>query len=246
LTKDNLLDGFTDMTVAYSSYGKPASRRDARRELVEEYGSMVRKVAHRIFRRLPDYVTGFEEDDLISVGVIGLLDARERFDPDNGTPFGTFAEFRVKGAILDEIRKHDFFPRRLRTEANKLAKAEKRLEKQLARPPREEEVAEAMSLSLDELARLRDKVAPYSFVAPEDHGPMRGSTPDPQALLAAKNKQERMVRLLGELPEREQLILDLYFNRELTLSDIGEVLDLTPGRISQLKSKALATLRERF
>lgn len=234
------------MTVAYSSYGKAAKGRDHRRKLVEDYGSMVRKVAHRIYRRLPDYASGFEEDDLVSVGVIGLLDAHDRFDPDNGTPFGTFAEFRVKGAILDEIRKHDFFPRRLRNDANKLQKAEKTLEKTLGRPPREQEVAEAMEMSLDELARLRDKVTPYSFVAPEDHGPMKGSTPNPQSLLDAKRIRERMVAMLGELPEREQLILDLYFNRELTLSEIGDVLELTPGRISQLKSKALATLRERM
>lgn len=234
------------MTVAYSSDGKSAQGREHRRKLVEDYGSMVRKVAHRIYRRLPDYASGFEEDDLVSVGVIGLLDAHDRFDPDNGTPFETFAEFRVKGAILDEIRKHDFFPRRLRTEANKLRKAEKALEQQLGRPGTEQEVADTLDISLDELARLRDKVAPYSFVAPEDHGPMKGTTPNPHKLLDAKRIRERMVRMLGELPDREQLILDLYFNRELTLSEIGEVLELTPGRISQLKSKALGTLRERL
>lgn len=105
------------------------------RVLVEEYGSLVRKVAQRILRRLPPYLRGLELEDLVSVGIMGLLDANERFDPSEGKPFGTFAEFRIKGAILDSLRKHDFFPRRLRQKANKLQRPKPSSSPPWAAPP---------------------------------------------------------------------------------------------------------------
>lgn len=234
------------MVIGYSRDGKAPDPRQQRRELVERFGPLVRRVARRIYRRLPDYARGFEEEDLVSVGVIGLLDAHKRYDAESGTRFESFAEYRVKGAILDEVRKHDFFPRRLRAEANKLERVEERLAGELGRAAQEEEVAEALEIGLDELARLRDRVAPYSFVAPEEHGPMLGGRVTPEVQLARKEQRGRLVELLKGLPERQQLILDLYFNRERTLTEIGALLDLSPGRISQLKTRALATLRERL
>lgn len=234
------------MRKVYSQAGKRAGKERERRELVARFGSLVRTVARRIYRRLPDYARGFEEEDLVSVGVIGLLEAQKRYDKGSETPFETFAEYRIKGAILDELRRHDFFPRRLRAEANKLERTEGELVEELGREPEEREVAEAMGLSLDELARLRDKVAPYSFVEPDGAGPMRSEGGSPEELLRRKRRRRRLVEELGRLEEREQLVLDLYYNREYTLAEIGELLELSPGRISQLKKSALGVLRERL
>lgn len=219
---------------------------DQRRELVEAHAALVRRVVRRLYRRLPPYARGFEEEDLLSVGIMGLLDARERYDPSSGTSFETFAEFRIKGAVLDEIRRHDFFPRRLRAKANALARAERALEEELGRPPREEEVAARLEMSLDELAALRDEVAPYSFVEADHATPIQGRRPSPEKIVAARQVHERVRALIEQLPEREQLILDLYFTRELTLAQIGQLLDYSAGRISQLKSRALTTLREQL
>lgn len=231
------------MTTARLPYAKVQSPEDKRRDLVETHAPLIRRVVRRIYRRLPPHTRGFDEEDLFSVGVMGLLDAEERYDPSSGASFKTFAEFRIKGAILDEVRRHDFFPRRLRAKANKLARVEAGLERELGRPPREDEVAARLELSLEELASLRDEVAPYAFVAPDEAMPLRAEQPRADELLAKRQLRERLLALLEELPEREQIILDLYFNRELTLAEIGEILDYSSGRISQLKSKALATLR---
>ncbi|QDG51356.1 FliA/WhiG family RNA polymerase sigma factor [Persicimonas caeni] len=227
-----------------SSSNEELEKARQHRALVEEYGSLVRKVAQRILRRLPPYIRGLELEDLVSVGVMGLLDAHERFDPSEGKPFGTFAEFRIKGAILDSLRKHDFFPRRLRQKANKLQKAEKKLESNLGRAPEPAELAAEMEMDLQELQELRGKVAPYSFVDEADVSfSLTAPTPDPFRLVNYKETREQLVDCLKGLSERKQLVLDLYFNKELTLAEIGDILDLTPGRVSQLKSAAIKELR---
>lgn len=227
-----------------SSSSEEASRIREHRKLVENHGGLVRKVAQRILRRLPPYVRGIELDDLVSIGVMGLLDAHNRYDPDGGRPFETYAEFRIKGAILDSLRKQDFFPRRLRQKANKYHAAQTRLREQLGRDPTDDEMADAMNLDLEAFQRLKGKVAPYSFVDEADVAySLTASTPDSYEIVDYKQTRETLVASIEQLPERQQLILDLYFNKELTLSEIGEILELSPGRISQLKSAAIAELR---
>jgi RNA polymerase sigma factor for flagellar operon FliA len=222
-------------------------RRLTHGELVEQYGALVRTVAHRIWRRIPEHARGFEEEDLVSVGVIGLIRAYERYEERDGVSFASFAEFRIKGAMLDEIRRHDFFPRRLRAKANKLQRAEARLEKELGRAASNEEVAEALEMSTAQLAKLRAKIAPYSFVDNQDPCiTLQSSFPDPSRVLLQKELREKMVELLKELPRRQQILLDLYFNKDLKLREIGEILEVSEGRVSQLKSAALRHVRGRM
>lgn len=215
--------------------------------LVEEHGALVRSVARRIFRRLPQSVRGFEEEDLVSVGIIGLLDAWNRYEPRDGISFASFAEFRIKGAILDEIRRQDFMPRRLRSKANALRHTEKALETALGRAPSTEEVAEAMNLTADELIALRSKVAPYHFVADDDECvTLRSPIADPARIVLEKEVRTLLVEALKGLGEREQLLLDLYFNKELKLREIADLLDVTEGRVCQIKSAAISVLRKRL
>lgn len=225
----------------------PVARHAEYRELVEQHGRLVRTVAHRIWRRIPEHARGFEEEDLVSVGIIGLLKAHERYEERDGVSFASFAEFRIKGAILDEIRRHDFFPRRLRAEANKLRKAEASLEKALGRTPTDDEVAGELDMTAAKLTKLRAKVAPYSFVGDSDPCvTLQSHFPDPSRVVLEKELREHLVEVLEELPNRQQILLDLYFNKDLKLREIAEILEVSEGRVSQLKSAALATLRDRM
>lgn len=213
-------------------------------ELVDTHAKLVRTVAHRIFRRLPHHIRGFEEEDLVSVGIMGLLDAHERYNPDSGVSFDSFAEFRIKGAILDEIRRHDFFPRRLRAKANLLHKVVAKLEVDTKRSPTNQEIADEMEISVDDVVKLKSEVAQYSMVSDEECVSLKSPHPRADVILMDKELKQQLVVALKSLPEKEQLVLDLYFNRELKLKEIGEVLDISEGRVSQLKTEALKRLKD--
>jgi RNA polymerase sigma factor for flagellar operon FliA len=215
-----------------------------RRRLVEEHGALVKKVARRIARRLPQG-SEIEEGDLFSAGILGLFEAAARFDPEVGYPFETFAEFRIKGAMLDTLRRRDFLPRRLRHQANKYEKKRHSLEQRLGRAPSDEELAAALELPLDELLQLQDSIAPYHFVSAEDPElNLPGERPQADALLSRRQQVERLEKALERLPPRDAMILELHFLQELTLREIAEMLDLSIGRISQLKTAALERLRK--
>ncbi len=220
-----------------------ASVREKQTQLVKDHGRLVRTVAYRIFRRLPQHVRGFEEEDLVSVGILGLLDANERWDPAQGIAFETFAEFRIKGAILDEIRRHDFFPRRLRAQANKVKKNEAKLEAELGRRPSDEEIAVEMELPLEDFQKLRGEVAQYVFVPEEDCISLQSPFPQPDQVLAVTELRESLKKALEDLPDKEKLVLDLYYNHELKLKEIADILEVTEGRVSQIKSEAHKRLK---
>lgn len=227
--------------AAVSPHGVPSE------DLVRKHEALVRAVAKRIFRRLPNHVRGFEEDDLYSVGMLGLFEAHARYEERPDATFEAFAEYRIKGAILDEVRRHDFFPRRLRAKANELQRATRKLEGELKRPPTQEELACELGLEVGELERLQSRVAPYRFV--EHDMPsldLRSAADRQDAVLAQKQRQEILVAVLRELPEREQTVLDLYFNKELKLREIADILGVTEGRVCQIKSEALERARKRL
>ncbi|MCA9563553.1 MAG: sigma-70 family RNA polymerase sigma factor [Myxococcales bacterium] len=234
---------------SYASSGVPVDpeQREAerRRRLVEEHAALVKRVARRILRRIPDQSNLIEEGDLFNVGIVGLLEARERWEDRPGGDFARFAEFRIKGAMLDELRKRDFFPRRLRAQANKLKRIQTRLIGRLGREPSDEELAEEMEVPLDELLDLKDKVTPYSFVDAQDAAlALESSAAAPSRRMEHGEQNSLLLAALKNLPERQQLILDLYFNQDLRLCDIAEVLDLTVGRVSQLKTAAIEALKQ--
>jgi RNA polymerase sigma factor FliA len=213
-------------------------------ELLEAYGGLVTRVARRMMRRLPTTGRSIEEQELVSTGFIGLLQAAERFDPEAGLSFEAFAEFRVKGAMLDELRRRDFFPRRLRVKATRLERERLRLVKELGREPSDEEMGEATGLSATELATLRDQVTPYRFIDIDDvTNLMDCCLPSAFALAELGQTQEHVYRAIDRLPEREALVIRQYFFREQSLREIAERLSLSIGRISQIKGEALQRLR---
>lgn len=240
----------TANTRAAKGYGRTseteeeATLREHRRELVETYSPLLKRVARRIYRRLPPGADAVEEEDLLSAGVLGLFEADLKFDADAGHAFDAFAEFRIKGAMLDELRRRDFFPRRLRLKANKLRKATESLEQRLGRAPTDEELCEEMSLEPGELRKLRDDCTPYRYVDAQDAAvTLEASTPNAYRVTEYRQTKTYLAECMKQLPEREQFVLDMYYNHELTLREIAEVLDLTVGRISQLKTAAINRLK---
>jgi len=216
-----------------------------RKMLVEAYGDLVSKVAHRVLRKLPDGQTSVEHEDLVSIGILGLFDADRKYRAEAGQSFESFAEFRIRGSMLDELRKRDFFPRRLRAKANKLQKAEARLRLELGRDPSLEEIADSLDMTIEKLHSLKQAVQPYSFVEQSDPAlQLRSGAPNPFDAVVELEQHQTLAEALSCLSDREQLVLDLYFRQELTQREIAGILDLTEGRISQIKSAALRKMRD--
>lgn len=213
-------------------------------ELATMHYGLVKKIAYRVLRKLPEGQISVELDDLVSIGMIGLFEADGKFDDGAGQSFESFAEFRIRGAMLDELRKRDFFPRRLRAKANKLNRAERKLRASLGRDPSDEELCEALDLTLQKYQTLRRETLPYSFVDQSDPTiQLKDLAPSPFQALAELQRHQSVQEAIEMLSEREQLVLDLYFNRDFAQRDIAQMLELTEGRISQIKSAALKKLR---
>ncbi|MGB9792885.1 MAG: FliA/WhiG family RNA polymerase sigma factor [Thermacetogeniaceae bacterium] len=230
---------------------------NAREQLILHYIHLVKYVAGRIAVSLKGY---FEVDDLVSAGVYGLINAVDRFNPDRGIKFETFALARIKGAIIDWLRSLNWVPQSVRSKAKKLEKAMVELEKTLGRPPEDQELADYLGLDLKSLSRLLHEVAPSTLLSFDEYlcksDSEEGLSPD--ELIADANavnpaehiEFEEMKRILSEaiekLPEKEKLVITLYYYEGLTLKEIGQVLNLSESRISQLHTKAILRLRGRL
>ncbi len=226
-------------------------------QIILDYAPMIKYVANRIALRLPPHV---EVDDLISVGVLGLIDAIEKFDPGRGAKFKTYAEFRVRGAILDELRSMDWVPRSVRQKASNLDSVVEKLQAKLGRPPEDEEVAEEMGLSLDEFFETLQQTQNMPVLSLEDLGISKESgeqqslldclagkgDSDPQTQLRLNELKEIIAKAIDTLPEKERLMISLYYYEELTMKEIGEVLGITESRVSQIHSKAVFRLRSKL
>ena len=228
-----------------------------REEVIIKYSPMIKYVANRIAMRLPPHI---EVDDLISVGVLGLMDAITKYDSSRGAKFKTYAEFRVRGAILDELRSMDWVPRSIRQKASQVDKVVQGLQAKLRRTPEDEEVAKEMGLSLDQFHETLNETKSIPIFSLEDLGIAKESG-DQQSLLdclagkadADPQTQVRLVELKGiiakaidALPEKERLMVSLYYYEELTMKEIGAVLDITESRVSQIHSKAVYRLRTKL
>ena len=228
-----------------------------REAVINEYAPMVKYVANRISMRLPPHV---EVDDLISVGVLGLIDAIDKYDSTRGAKFKTYAEFRVRGAILDELRSMDWVPRSVRQKASSMDGVVQKLQNKLGRRPEDDEVAEEMGVSLDELFTTLNETKSMPILSLEDLGIAKESGEQQSLLdcLAGKNDVDpqmhiRLVELkeiiskaIDTLPEKERLMISLYYYEELTMKEIGEVLEVTESRVSQIHSKAVFRLRNKL
>ena len=230
----------------------------AREQLVVAYSPLVKYVAGRMSSGLPAHV---EEADLISYGLIGLINAIERFDPGRDIKFETYAITRVKGAIIDELRALDWVPRSVRARARQIERAHGKLEHRLHRTPTDEEMAQELDLSLDEFHESLVKISNSTVVALDElwavgeapgdqvslldtlHDP---DAPDPERHLDATLLRERLADAISSLPDREKLVISLYYYENLTLREIGEVLGVTESRVSQLHTKAVLRLRSRL
>ncbi len=211
-----------------------------------KHTATVERIARRVLRGLPTNQTKVEFEDLVSVGMLGLLHAWERHDEDLER-FDGLVETRVRGAMIDELRRRDFFPRRLRAKAKNLKRAEMALEKELGRKGTVEEVAAAMEMSVEELQALRSKVIPYSFVDGETmFEGLVSKEKNPFEAHLMGERREALLQAISTLNEREQIILELRYVKQWTQSKIAEAFGLTEGRISQLHSKALKSLRSKM
>ncbi len=228
-----------------------------RRDLVDIYARIVKYVAGRMAIGLPHYV---EFNDLISAGLLGLIQAIDNFDHKRGIKFETYAIPRIRGAILDELRSQDWFPRSLRRKAKQLEDVYSRLEVKLGRPATDAEVALELGIPIDELDERVGEVSIATIMSLDadtsgDNGEQSSSlgdyladprTEDVEQVLAKQEMQELISKRMTELPDKEQLVLVLYYFEELTLKEIGEILDVTESRVCQIHTKAIFRLKAKI
>ena len=202
----------------------------------------VKRIVSRLARRLPSHV---QTDDLISAGVVGLLEAMERFDAARVTEFETYAEFRIKGAVLDELRKRDIMARDARLAAKEFERAVVSLTRELNREPEETEIAERLGMSIDELRAKLERLTPVRVVSLEDVYAVEVSdaVEGPFEQAAREELVARLKDAMDMLGERHRQVLHLYYREDLTLKEIGIVLEVTESRVCQLVSEATLRLR---
>lgn len=232
---------------------KPSSADEVGRErIIKEFAHVIRVMAHRFAFRLPPYL---DAEDLISVGTIGLMDAMDKYDPSREAKFKTYAEFRIRGAMLDEIRSMDWIPRSVHERIGLLQRTQVQLMHRLGRPPKDEEVAAELKMSPDELDDFTLRARGAVVVSIDDLNlsdpdkpkvvTMLADThnPDPLATLVNERERDSVGDAIQNLPEKERLVLTLYYFEELTMKEIGEMLKVTESRVCQIHTKAIVRLK---
>lgn len=225
-------------------------------EIIIEYAPLIKFIAMKIASRLPSNI---ELDDLISCGVIGLMDAIEKFDPSRDNKFKTYAEFRVRGAILDELRAQDWVPRSIREKAKLVEKSYAKLESELGRPATDEEMCVELNCTQEEFHDLLNKAKSVSLLNIDDSstfnrgdkklmaGLMEESrSSNPFSAVSYKNSRDKIKEGIMSLPEKQRLVLSLYYYEDLNLKEIGQVLDVTESRVSQLHTQAIMKLKTKL
>jgi len=221
----------------------------SREELILKYAPLVKQIAERMAVRLPPNIS---KEELIGPGVLGLFDAIDKFDSTRGIKFRTYANLRIKGAILDELRKMDWISRSVRRNINRIEDAIRTLELKFGREPKDDEIAEEMGLDMDSYYRMISRSQGVNLLS-LDELMLDGTTfkvskqasdqPSPVDELKVKEIKSVIFKALSTLSKKEQMVLSLYYYDELTLKEIAKVLSLTESRISQIHSKAIIRLR---
>jgi len=222
---------------------------ERREEFILKYAPLVKQIAERMAVRLPPNIS---KDELIGPGVMGLFDAIDKFDSERGIKFRTYASLRIKGAILDELRKMDWTSRSVRRNINKIEEAIRILELKLDREPKDDEIAEQLGLDMDSYYKMISRSHGVSLLSLDelmsDDTTSRlnkqvADNPSPFDELKIREVKKIISKALATLSEKEQLVMSLYYYNELTLREIANVLNLTESRISQIHSKAIVRLR---
>jgi RNA polymerase sigma factor for flagellar operon FliA len=223
-----------------------------REKIVLQYAPLVKRIAHHLFSRLPANV---QLDDLVQNGMMGLLDAAGRFEDGMGAQFETYAAQRIRGAMLDGLRENDWLPRGLRRDMRRIETAIHQLEQQFCRPPLESELAQNLGVPLAEYQHMLQEARGHQLVYLEDFNHEEGEDfleknlpggVTPLEELLDSDLRAQLVDAINSLPEREQMLMALYYDEELNLREIGEVLGVTESRICQLHSQAVARLRAKI
>ena len=226
-----------------------------RNQIISEYLPYVNRIVNRIATHLPPTV---ETDDLVNVGIIGLIQAIERYDPRRDNKFMTYAVFRIKGAVLSELRSRDFLGRTTRKKIRNLEKAYLKLEQKLGRAVEDAEVAREMGLDLDQFYQVK-RMSSISFVSFEEIGYSTkedkeqfltsifgGDGRDALSMTTVKEIKNTLAKHIEQLPEKEKLVISMYYSDEMTMKEIGAVLDITESRVSQIHSQAVIRLRAKL
>ncbi len=224
--------------------------------IVLEHTSLIRYIVNRIAVRLPSHI---DLDDLHNTGVIGLMDAIDKYDPGKNCKFKTYAEFRIKGAILDQLRSLDWVPRSIRQKSRRLEQAYSQVEQRLGRSASEIEIAESLGIELEEFHFLVNQVRGISMVnldelraGGDSDQPLHGDifedvkAENPFASLKSRELRQAVAECIGSLPEKERLVISLYYYEDLNMKEIGNVLGITESRVCQIHTKAVARLRSRL
>jgi len=226
-----------------------------RNEIIAEYLPYVNRIVNRIATHLPSTV---EVDDLVNVGIIGLIQAIERYDPSRDNKFMTYAVFRIKGAVLSELRSRDFLGRTTRKKIRSLEKAYLKLEQQLGREVKDEELAAEMEMDLDQFYQVK-RMSSISFISFEEIGCTtkeekdnflnylaNNEGDDALSLTTIKEVKNTLAKHIETLPEKERLVVSMYYSDEMTMKEIGQALDITESRVSQIHSQAVIRLRNKL
>lgn len=219
-------------------------------DLVLQYAPLVKRIAYHLMGRLPDTV---QIDDLIQAGMIGLLEALTHYDVSQGASFETYAGIRIRGAMLDELRRADWTPRSVHRKARLVAEAMREVENNVGRDAKDSEVAGHMGISLEEYRQiLQDTLSCKTFSVEELVQGEDGIIDDAESSYQPENQllqqgfQNALAKAIAELPERERLVVSLYYDEELNLREIGQVLGVSESRVSQICSQAMLRLRARL
>jgi RNA polymerase sigma factor FliA len=254
---ENMSNNSSSSTLLRKYKEEPTKVTPAQKDkLILEYAPLIKFIAQKIAVRLPSNI---ELDDLISSGVIGLMDAIEKYDPTRDNKFKTYAEFRIRGAILDELRAQDWVPRSVRDKAKLLDRTMVELEAELGRTAADEEVAARLNMSMDEFYDLINQVRPVSVLSIDEAATFSNvdkksilnlleatKLNNPFTQLNLKSVKDVVTQAIEDLPERQRLVLSLYYYEDLNLKEIGKVLRVTESRVSQLHAQAISRLRAKL
>lgn len=232
-------------------YAQVNTSNQSKTDLVTQHASLVKRIAYHLIARLPHTV---DVEDLIQAGMIGLLDASQNYDANQGASFETYAGIRVRGSMLDEIRRNDWAPRSVHRKAREIAEVIQQIEQQNGRHAQDNEVAKALDISIEEYHRqLYDSSGHHVFSlddfndSDELHAhPISDNQVDPEQETQVSDFQAALVNAIKTLPDRERLMMSLYYTDELNLKEIGEVLGVSESRVSQIHSQTVIRLRSKL